>query len=210
MQPLFINLTGKKVVIVGGGKIAARKAIALEAEQADITFIAPDFCDEVIKISEEKGFIRIHRKVMSGDFEQALLVILATNDRDMNRTLAQQLSSQQLVCVVDEAENGNVIFPAAIQRGHLQIAVTTNGASPKLTRKLKQELESQFDRSWETYLAFLSQCRHKIKKLDLSYEEKDKLLEEILVDRYRADVGAQREVIAQMEKFPQITDDYKK
>ncbi|MDV2687713.1 NAD(P)-dependent oxidoreductase, partial [Alkalihalophilus lindianensis] len=76
------------------------------------------------------------------DFNNAFLVILATNNRKQNKTWAKQLSPHRLVCVVDEAGEGNVIFPAAVQRGQLQIAITTNGASPKLARSLKHDLES--------------------------------------------------------------------
>ncbi|MCM3570860.1 bifunctional precorrin-2 dehydrogenase/sirohydrochlorin ferrochelatase [Neobacillus mesonae] len=185
MQPLFINLTGKKIVIAGGGKIAARKARSLNAEHAVIVFISPEFCEDVIAFSEEIGCELICRKAKLDDFNHAFLVILATNDRETNRTFACQLSLNHLVCVADNAEEGNVTFPATIKRGELQIAVTTNGASPKLTRRLKQSLELQFDQSWEEYISFLSQCRRKIKELDLLPEDKNNLLEELLDEQYR-------------------------
>lgn len=187
MQPFIINLYGKKVVIAGGGKIAARKAGVLSKEQAEITLVAPDFSDEVRNLAAEKGFFLVERNAEPADFEGALLVIIATNDRETNRELAQSLAPHQLVCVVDESSEGNVVFPASVRRGHLHLAVSATGASPKLTRKLKAELESQFDQSWETYTDFLARCRKIIKKLPLSFEEKNKWLEKLLNDEYRTD-----------------------
>ncbi|MGD7046013.1 precorrin-2 dehydrogenase/sirohydrochlorin ferrochelatase family protein [Jeotgalibacillus proteolyticus] len=185
MQPLIINLTEKKVVIAGGGRIAARKARVLHGENALITFVAPEMSEEVIQLSEEKNYTLIYRKAIQADFYEAALVILATNNREANQALAKALPSHQFVCVVDEFEEGNVTFPATIRRGHLQVAVTSNGSSPKLTRKLKKELEAQFDSSWEPYTAFLKRCRELIKQLPLSFEEKSELLWELLEDPYR-------------------------
>ncbi|MEH7123651.1 NAD(P)-dependent oxidoreductase [Bacillus sp. JJ1773] len=201
MQPLIINLTGKKVVIAGGGRIAARKAKALAEQKADITFIAPHFCEEILELSREKDYTFIHRKAFPNDFENAFLAILATNDRKANKALVNFLSPNQLVCVVDESEEGNVSFPATIQRGYLQVAVTTNGSSPKLTRKLKKELEKQFDHSWETYSEFLLQCRRKLKKMNIPLEERNKFLEEILDERYRIDESAQKEILEHLHKM---------
>ncbi|PZX02431.1 precorrin-2 dehydrogenase/sirohydrochlorin ferrochelatase [Psychrobacillus insolitus] len=192
MQPLVINLTDKKVVIAGGGRIAARKARVLGAEQANITFIAPVFSEEVLELCIDKEYKIVQRKVMVADFKEAFLVILATNDREANRILANSLPPSQLVCVVDESGEGNVTFPATVRRGHLQVAVTSNGASPKLTRKLKKELERQFDESWVPYTAFLNKCREKIKQLPITFEEKNERLWELLDTRYLHDNNAQK------------------
>ncbi|WP_042355889.1 NAD(P)-binding protein [Bacillus rubiinfantis] len=199
MQPLFIDLAGKKVVIIGGGKIAARKGSTLATEKPDLTFIAPEFHETVLQLSEEKGYQLIRRKAHYSDLSDAFLVILATNDRTFNKTWARQLSAHHLVCVVDEAEEGNVIFPATLRRGHLQIAVTTNGASPKLARKIKQELESQFDSTWENYLSFLAQSRRKLKKLPISLELRNSLLEELLEERYQLNEKLREELLARID-----------
>jgi precorrin-2 dehydrogenase / sirohydrochlorin ferrochelatase len=187
MQSLMIDFKGKKVVIAGGGQIAARKAKVLESEQPDITLIAPDFSEEVLVMARERGYVLLKRKAELSDFNGAFLVILATNDRKANQMFAQSLEPQQLVCVVDEAMDGNALFPATVRRRHLQIAISSNGASPKLTRALKKELELQFDDSWDLYTEFLAKCRNLIKKLSLPVQEKNKMLGEILDDRYRKD-----------------------
>ncbi len=185
MQPLIIDLAGKKVVIAGGGRIAARKAKVLSEEQALITFIAPEISEEVRAHAKERKYEVIERAALPSDFSGAMLVILATNSREANGSLARILPANQLVCVVDESGEGNVTFPATVRRGHLQIAVTSNGASPKLTRKLKKELEQQFDDSWISYTAWLYEMREKIKQLDYPDAQKQEILWSILEDEYR-------------------------
>ncbi|WP_404447535.1 potassium transporter Trk [Sutcliffiella horikoshii] len=198
MQPLILDLKGKKVVIAGGGRIAARKAKVLDAEQADITFIAPEFSEEVRELSALRGYRLVEREAVAGDFAEAFLAILATNNREVNASLVRGLHESQLVCVVDESGEGNVTFPATVRRGNLQIAVTSNGSSPKLTRKLKKELEEQFDFSWVSYTEFLAQYREVVKRLPLTFEEKGELLWEILEDRYRLDTEARGEKLEEL------------
>ena len=195
MQPLIIDLSGKKVIIAGGGRIAARKAKVLSAEKAFITFIAPEISEEARSLAKEHNYELIEREALPSDFSGAMLVILATNSRTVNSSLAKMLSPAQLVCVVDESGEGNVTFPATVRRGHLQIAVTSNGSSPKLTRKLKRELEEQFDESWISYTAWLNEMRKKVKQLDLSYEDKQQILWDILDDEYKEEAARQRAML---------------
>lgn len=196
MQPLIIDMTGKKVVIAGGGRIAVRKAKVLSAEKARITFIAPELSEEVRALAEEHDYELIERAALPSDFSGAMLVILATNSRAVNGSLAKILPPNQLVCVVDDSGDGNVTFPATVRRGHLQIAVTSNGASPKLTRKLKRELEQQFDESWIGYTSWLYEMREKVKQLDLPYEEKQQILWDILGEDYK-DENARHRLISE-------------
>ncbi|QFT87480.1 Precorrin-2 dehydrogenase [Bacillus sp. THAF10] len=200
MQPLIIDLSGKKVVIAGGGRIAARKAKVLDAEGAVITFVAPEFSEEVWELAALRGYGLVKRGAEVSDFEHAFLAILATNSREVNAALVRSLSPTQLVCVVDESGEGNVTFPATVRRGHLQIAVTSNGSSPKLTRKLKKELEAQFDSTWISYTAFLAAYREVVKKLPLSEEEKGEILWEVLDEKYRVDESARAEKWKEISK----------
>ena len=197
MQPLIIDLSGKKVIIAGGGRIAVRKAKVLSAEKAFITFIAPEISEEARSLAKEHNYELIEREALPSDFSGAMLVILATNSRAVNGSLAKILPANQLVCVVDESGDGNVTFPATVRRGHLQIAVTSNGSSPKLTRKLKKELEEQFDESWIGYTAWLDEMRKKVKQLDLSYEDKQQILWDILDDEYKEEAARQSMLLSQ-------------
>lgn len=159
----------------------------MREEGAIITFIAPEFSEEVRELSKQMDYTLIKRAARPEDFSEVILVILTTNNRTVNHNLVKSLPVNQLVCVVDESGEGNVTFPATVRRGHLQIAVTSNGASPKLTRKLKKELEMQFDESWVEYTAWLSVMREKVKRMDISFQEKQNILLKVLEEKYKND-----------------------
>lgn len=201
MQPLLIQLAGKKVVIAGGGKTAARKAAALSAENPRIIFIAPEFCAEARKLAEKCGYQLVQRKAAPEDFQDAMLVVLAANDPRANEELARSVPPDRLLCNAEQAENGNVFFPAVIRRGKLKIAVSTTGASPKLTRKLKKVLAEYFDETWKDYTEFLSECRSIIKSLPVPFETKDKMLFRLLDDAYRLDSGKREAELARLKEL---------
>ncbi|MGG0719629.1 NAD(P)-dependent oxidoreductase [Robertmurraya massiliosenegalensis] len=102
MQAFMLDLRGQKVVIAGGGRIAARKAYTLIDEKAEITFIAPEICQEIEDLIVHSGFNWVKRKALQSDFEGAFIVILATNDRKTNQELMKSLPPNQLVNVVDK------------------------------------------------------------------------------------------------------------
>lgn len=193
MQPLVIDLSNKAIVIAGGGRIAARKAKVLLEQRANITFIAPAFSNEVLELAQQNHFQCREREIELADFEDAFLCILATNNRAINKHFGEILTPQKLVCVVDELTDGNTLFPATVTRGHLQVAVTSNGSSPKLTRALKQQLSKQFDESWTEYTTFLAEYRQLVKKLPISEIEKNDYLQEVLAEEFRVNNKQQRE-----------------
>lgn len=205
MQPLMVQLTGKKVIIAGGGKTAARKAAALSAEKPEITFIAPEFCDEVRSLAETHGYRLVRRKATPEDVREAMLVVLATNDTRANCELARFVPPDRLICDADQAENGNVFFPAVIRRGRLKVAVSTTGASPKLARRLKKVLEDVFDETWTAYTEFLCECRFIIKNLPLSKEEKVDMLVRLLDDVYRLEQRKREAELARLKELEKET-----
>lgn len=201
MQPFLIDITGKKIVIVGGGRIAARKAAVLTKEKPNIIFIAPEFCEEVRTLAWENNYQLLQREAVPADFHEAIVVILATNHREVNERLARSVPSHQLICTTDNVENGNTLFPAIVRRGPLKVAVSTTGASPKLARKLKKVLEGYFDETWTAYTEFLSKCRSIIKRLPIPFEEKDKLLFRLLDDQYRLNKRNREEELTRLKEL---------
>lgn len=201
MQPLFINFSGKEIVIVGGGAIAARKAAFFTNENAKITFIAPEFIPEIDMLAKTNGYALIKRKAKPSDLLQAFLVILATNDPTTNQILSKATSPNQLVCIADDAKKGNVHFPAVIERGLLQLAITTNGASPTLTKQIKKDLERQYDTTYEAYTEYLYHCRKIIKSLSAPKYEKQELLAGLLAETVRTNVAEQTKIKSQLLKM---------
>lgn len=164
MYPIHINLTGRTVVVVGGGLIAFRKIKNLIHEEAKITVISPVVVNEIQEWHAEQKLAWIERKVIREDLVDAFLIVAATNCEEINSWIAEHASPKQLVNVVDQPHLGNFIVPSVVKRGKLILSVSTSGASPSLSKSIKKELQQKYSEDYETYLDFLFQCRSIIKK----------------------------------------------
>ena len=184
MLSLMVDLTSKRCVVVGAGQIALRKVKDLLIEKAEITVISPDACKE-IKALEELGEIKlIQRKFKDEDAINAFLIIVATNDSEENRRIASNLPFSTLVNVASDVNAGNCHIPSYFKKGKLHLSVSTNGASPKLAKLIKEEWRSKYDENYMEYIDFLYNVRAHLKQCDCSVEDKNRILEEILENQY--------------------------
>lgn len=138
--PLFIDLKGKKAVIVGGGKIALRRAGVLLSFGADVTIIAP-VCEAV-----PEGATFLQRPYEEGDLAGAFLAVAATNSREVNLQVGQDANAAGiLVSVADRKEESNFFFPAICAGNGLVAGVVSQGEEHKKTaaaaRKIRTVLE---------------------------------------------------------------------
>lgn len=179
--PLMLNLTGKKVVVIGGGKIAAQKIRTLLQSDADITVISPNIHEEVqIELSHPKLRWVQKRFEPSSDIEDAFLIVAATNVPAVNLQVHEAAKPYQLIILVDRPDLSNFIVPATIRRGKLLLSVSTGGASPGLARKLKKDLAKQFDDQYEEYLEFLERARKQILHEITDVQKKRQCLRDLL------------------------------
>lgn len=134
--PLFLNLTDQSVVVIGGGKVAARKIRSLLIAGAGVTVISP----QADRLPE--GVRWLKRRYRRGDLAGARLVIAATNDQNVNRQVCAEAKRRKLlVNCVAPPDAGNFIVPAVARRGGLTIAISTDGVSPALAKRLRRDLE---------------------------------------------------------------------
>jgi len=141
--PVFFNLTGQKVLIVGGGEVALRKISLLERTGALITVVAPYITPELLDRAAAGKLTLVHREFSPDDLHGARLVIVATSRRAVNRWIASLSESRNIpVNVVDDAHASRFIVPAIIDRDPVLVAVSTGGASPVLARRLRERLEA--------------------------------------------------------------------
>ncbi|WP_299831043.1 NAD(P)-dependent oxidoreductase [uncultured Metabacillus sp.] len=145
MIPLHIDVKGKQILIVGGGKIAFRRLLLFLHEGANITLISPEVIPEIEEYARQNKLHWIKKEIEQADLEQVFLIIAATNDPSINEWIAEQAGVNQLVNVVSKAEKGNVIVPESVKKGRLTLSVSTNGASPKLAKQICEQLSEQFD-----------------------------------------------------------------
>lgn len=197
--PLMVDLSGRKVVIAGGGAVAERRAISLLETNADLLVIAPEISLKLRQLRHEGLITWIQKKFEPADATDAFLIIAATNDPAANEMVIRSAPAHALCNDAGDAQRGNVLFPSHFKRGLLSISISTGGASPMLAAKLKQQLERQYDEQFGEYVQFLHEARQLVKRLAVSPEEKKALLREILADEY-LDEQRQRQWIAKLEQ----------
>jgi len=143
--PAFLDLRGRRCLVVGGGEIGERKARALLDAGADVIVVSPGVTPGLAALATVGALhwrARAFRKV---DVRGCTLVIAASGTATVDRAVAAEARRRgALVNVVDRPAQCDVVFPSVLRRGHLQIAISTGGRSPALAREIRRRLESQF------------------------------------------------------------------
>ncbi|EJR03318.1 NAD(P)-binding protein [Bacillus cereus] len=196
MYPLTVRVDKKRVVVIGGGKVAGFKIIPLLKQGADIVVVSTELDANLVKLVEEKQIRWYQREYEKSDIKDAFLVVAATSNSVLNEQIAEDASVNQLVNVITNPESGNVHFPAAIHRGLLNVAVSTGGASPKLAKKIRDDIANKYDEKYESYLDFLYEVRIKVKELQVDKRQRNILLQEVLKSVYVLN-GEKRELFLQ-------------
>jgi uroporphyrin-III C-methyltransferase/precorrin-2 dehydrogenase/sirohydrochlorin ferrochelatase len=162
--PLFLDLAGKPVLLVGGGEVAARKFALLADAGAIVTMVAPTLGSEMTAAVAAGAARHVARQFEAGDVGGVWLVVAATDDRAANAAVAEAASALRIPCnVVDDRELSSFIMPAIIDRSPVQIAVSTGGASPVLARLIRERLETLLDGSLGTLAGFADHWRDRIR-----------------------------------------------
>lgn len=184
--PIMMNLKGKKVIVIGGGKVAYQKLKGLENTGAKITIISPILSSQVEEWLKHQDAKWIPKEFEPPDIEKADFIFATTNNADVNHYIRKSKKAHQYLLQADCPEESDFISPSVVRRGKLTIAISTNGASPALAKKLKKELEEQFDESFACYVQFLEDARKKILKeihdADLKKKCLNRLLDSIFYD----------------------------
>ncbi len=158
MYPVTLNLTGKRCTVVGGGQVALRKVTSLTEQGANVTVISPELTDELLAMQEQ--FVWKNCAYQDGMLQGSFLVIAATDSRAVNHAVAEWCEENQvLVNVVDSREESSFTVNAMVQRGDLLLAVSTNGISPAVSRRIRQELEQYYGPEYGVMLEILAQAR---------------------------------------------------
>ncbi|MEH7545548.1 precorrin-2 dehydrogenase/sirohydrochlorin ferrochelatase family protein [Neobacillus vireti] len=162
--PIMLQLDTKKVVVIGGGRVAERKVRGLLGTGAQVVVISPEATGEIQTLFLDGKIVWEKKFFSAEDLRGAALIFAATDDKDINQSVKSLAEKQQLVTVADDPDISDFHLPAHVQRGRLSIAVSTGGASPTLAKKLRAELEKIFDERYEEYLEFLFTARQWILK----------------------------------------------
>lgn len=201
MLPVILDLTNKKCVVVGGGKIAYRKVLSIMDSSANILVISPEVCEELILLQKKKAIHVVFKEVELADFQDAFLIIAATSSKEINQQIARHATNSQLVNVASAHELGNVQIPATLKRGKLLISISTGGASPTLAKRIKKDLSTVFDESYSDYLDFLFEARQLIINSHLNQVQKNEWHKEILNERYKNHTLDRNDLLEKLNEF---------
>jgi uroporphyrin-III C-methyltransferase/precorrin-2 dehydrogenase/sirohydrochlorin ferrochelatase len=162
--PIFVKLQGRPVVVVGGGNIAAGKVPGLLQAQARVKVIAPEVNSQVSAWVDNAEIEWYAKEFEPADLQDASLVIAATSIPAVNAAVFQAAEACGIFCnAVDDIANCHFYYGSIVQRGDLQIAISTNGKSPALAQRLRKELEQQYPAEYAAWLGSLGDAREKLR-----------------------------------------------
>jgi precorrin-2 dehydrogenase/sirohydrochlorin ferrochelatase len=165
--PANLVLENKICVVVGAGVVAARKVCRLLECGALVSVISPTIAPRLQRLAAKKKILFKNKEVELKDLSGAYLVIAATQDRKINAFVSACCRKKGiLVNVVDSPQECNFILPAIVRRGSLTISISTDGISPALAKKIRQDLEKKFGAEYAKLLRILKEIRPEaIKKI---------------------------------------------
>lgn len=162
--PIFSDIQGRQVLVVGGGAVATRKAQALLEAGARVTVGAPALTPELARLAERQSLVHAAGEFDPAWLDGAWLVIAATDDRAVNARVYDACCARQRFCnVVDDPALSSFQVPSIVDRSPLIVAISSSGVAPVLARRLRERLESLFDHSLGALAELAARCRPRIR-----------------------------------------------
>ncbi|MGE0025749.1 MAG: bifunctional precorrin-2 dehydrogenase/sirohydrochlorin ferrochelatase [Thermoleophilia bacterium] len=163
--PMFVDLEGRRCLVVGGGPVATEKVEKLLDHGAAVRLVTPEMTPDLEAIAAAGRLRELHRRTYRPeDLEGCFLVIAATNLDAINRMVWQDAEARDMLCnVVDVPPLCNFIVPSIVRRGELALAVSTGGASPVVAKHIRRELEAAYGPEWESLVNLLRELRDDLK-----------------------------------------------
>ncbi len=172
--PLCLDLKGKKVSVIGGGRVAERKILSLLECSADVTVISPSITEKLRNLFKKGKLRYLPKAYEKDDLMGSFLVISATGKKGINMKVSEEAESRGCLCnVVDDPEISNFIVPSVVKRGKLLIAISTSGVSPALSKRIRKELEKRYGKEYGVFLNIMEDIRKKLLS-EIPSEEKRK------------------------------------
>jgi len=179
--PIFYQIKQRPCLVVGGGAVAARKVSLLRKAGAEVAVVSPELCDELAQLASSNKIQHLKRTYIQEDLDNCVLVIAATDQRDVNEQISAQAMSRKLpVNVVDNTGLCSFIMPSIIDRSPVQIAVSTGGSSPVLARLIRTRLEGLIPAAYGKLGALAEDFRTQVKAAFTNVEQRRYFWESVL------------------------------
>jgi len=179
--PLFLDISKKRVLVVGGGRVAERKVRTLLKFKAKIKVISPEVTKGLERI-KDKDLIELERKnYEENDLLGVDFVISATNNRMLNKKVSSDAKKMGVYAnIVDDPELCDFIMPSIVKRGPLILAISTSGKAPLFSKKLRKDLEKMISKEYIKYLSKILRLRREIQKKVKEKKLRERMLKAIL------------------------------
>jgi precorrin-2 dehydrogenase / sirohydrochlorin ferrochelatase len=196
--PAMLDVRGKRAIVIGGGKISARKAAELAACGAIVEVIDPTPCADIEALVHNQAVTLTRAPYQNGDLSDATVAIVATSDVAVQEAAWSEAQRRGiLVNTVDKTSRCSFIVPSILRRGPLTIAVSTDGTNPSLARRIRERLEVQFPQAYGPFLELAAHARRRLRAAGLGYNERDKFMGELVTSEVLALIGATNEAEAE-------------
>ena len=172
--PVFLNLKGRNVLVVGGGAVALRKVRTLLEAGAVITVASPELCDGLAAYRDSGEIECMERPFRHDDITDDIwLIVAATDNPAVQKEIAETAERRKIFCnVVDHPELSSFIVPSSLRKGDITISISTGGQSPAVAKLARKELDEFFDHRWMLLLEIASRLRKMVLSSNLDSEEK--------------------------------------
>lgn len=181
LYPVNLNIENRLCIIIGGGRVAYRKAAGLLDAGAAVRVISPDLVDGLQHLVQENRLEWFSRLFAEGDLSGAFLVFAATDDREVQQRVADEAARYGvLLNSADDPAGCKFQVPAHFRRGDILVSVSTGGGSPALAKALREKLENVVVPEYEAVVELLSGIREKIVCLDIDSENHAEILRNMM------------------------------
>ena len=172
LYPIFVELKGRPVIVIGGGHVGAEKVRGLLAAEADITLVSPELIDELREHVAAERIRHIARPYAEPDLDGGYeFVMVATDDGVINAEVAAAGKKRGLwVNAADDPKNCDFILPAVVRKGKITLAASTSGTSPALARRLREELDAYLTEDMPALADLLSEVRLEMRAKGIKVE----------------------------------------
>jgi siroheme synthase-like protein len=196
--PIVLQLGDRPCLVIGGGPVAERKVEALLAAGAQVTVVSPAVTPRIASWAEESRIRLIARCYRKGDLTGHVLVFATTGEGAVSAAVAAEGRRLGVwVNAADDPEHCDFILPSVLRRGELTVAVSTGGASPALSRALREELEVYLGENYQMLIEVASEVRRELRQegvaapADAWHQAFDPGLRQLVMQGRRADAKAQ-------------------
>ena len=172
LYPIFVEAKGRRVIVIGGGHVAAEKVRGLLNAEADIAVVSPELLPELEEHKAAGRISHIARAYRESDLDEGYeFIMVATDDGAINAGVAAAGKRRGIwVNAADDPKNCDFILPAVVRKGKITLAASTSGTSPALARRLREELEAYLTEDMPALADLLAEVRQEVRRRGIKIE----------------------------------------